>query len=662
MFKKAALVLVSLMLLITAVAPAAVAGAAGANLIANASVETAAGTSPSGWATGKWGTNAATFTYKTTEGHTGSRSLYLSMTSRTSGDAKWYFTPTAVKPSTKYTYSEFYKANVATEIDIQYADASGKLSYAYLSSPAASATVWKQANAAFTTPATAKTLTIFHLINRVGALQTDDFSLTEGNGTVTPTPPSVSITAPLTGATASGIQTLSATATDAVGVAGVQFKVDGTNVGTEDTTAPYSVSLDTTKLANGSHTIAATARNTSNLTASTSITANVQNSITPPTSPNLIPNPSLETANGAAPQGWLSSSWGANTAAFSYLNTGHIGSHSIKAEISQYSSGAANWYYADIPVTAGKTYQYTNWYQSNVDTEVDAEVTMNDGSVQYYWLGNVLANTNWTKYTATFTAPAGAKSMAAYQLIAKAGYVVSDDYSLLEYTPPAFNRGIVSVTLDDGWASQYQNALPVLQKYGLPGTFYIISGELTDQPDYMTGTQVKNLQTAGNEIGSHSVTHPDLTTVSQTQLVSEMASSQSALQNLLGVPVTDFAYPYGAYNSNTISVGKQYYQSQRTVNAGYNSKDSFDLAQLKIEEVDSNISRAQVQAWIDGTIANKTWLILVYHEVAATPIAPGDDLYTTQPSDFDAEMAYLKNSGAATETVHQAINEVLPQL
>jgi peptidoglycan/xylan/chitin deacetylase (PgdA/CDA1 family) len=178
----------------------------------------------------------------------------------------------------------------------------------------------------------------------------------------------------------------------------------------------------------------------------------------------------------------------------------------------------------------------------------------------------------------------------------------------------------------------------------------------------MNLTQIKTLLNSGNEIASHSETHPDLTTVSQANLVAEMGQSQAILQNALGVAVTDFAYPYGAYNTNTLSVGAQYYQSQRTVNAGYNTKDSLDLTQLKIYEVDSNISQAQVQGWVNGAIAQHSWLILVYHEIGVTPEDPTDALYDTQPTDLAAELAYIHNSGVAAETVHQAINEVLPQL
>ena len=75
----------------------------------------------------------------------------------------------------------------------------------------------------------------------------------------------MSLTGPANGATVSGTVTLSATASDNVGVAGVQFLVDGTALGAEDTTPDtnsnlYSVSWDTTTATNGSHTLTARAR------------------------------------------------------------------------------------------------------------------------------------------------------------------------------------------------------------------------------------------------------------------------------------------------------------------------------------------------------------------------------------------------------------------
>ena len=91
--------------------------------------------------------------------------------------------------------------------------------------------------------------------------------------------PTVSMTAPANGSTVSGTITLSATASDPHGVAGVTFLVDGTATGSEVTTSPYTMQYNTTVLANGSHTFAARARNTAGATTtSTAVTVTVSNS------------------------------------------------------------------------------------------------------------------------------------------------------------------------------------------------------------------------------------------------------------------------------------------------------------------------------------------------------------------------------------------------
>jgi putative lipoic acid-binding regulatory protein len=113
-------------------------------------------------------------------------------------------------------------------------------------------------------------------------------TVTVQNQAVDTTVPTVSLTAPASGATVSGSIAVSATASDNVGVAGVQFRLDGANLGAEDTTSPYSISWNTTTAANGSHTLTAVARDAAGNTATaSSITVTVQNQapgdVTPPT-------------------------------------------------------------------------------------------------------------------------------------------------------------------------------------------------------------------------------------------------------------------------------------------------------------------------------------------------------------------------------------------
>jgi hypothetical protein len=96
-------------------------------------------------------------------------------------------------------------------------------------------------------------------------------------------PPTVSITAPANSATVSGASvTVSASASDNVGVGGVQFKLDGVNLGSEDTAAPYSTTWNTTGATNGTHTLTAVARDTyGNITTSSAVTVTVSNTPTP---------------------------------------------------------------------------------------------------------------------------------------------------------------------------------------------------------------------------------------------------------------------------------------------------------------------------------------------------------------------------------------------
>ncbi len=98
--------------------------------------------------------------------------------------------------------------------------------------------------------------------------------------TVDNSAPTVSVTAPTAGASVSGSVSVTATAADNAGVVGVQFKVDGTDLGVEDTTSPYSVSWATTTAANGSHTLTAVARDAAgNATTSGTVAVIVSNGV-----------------------------------------------------------------------------------------------------------------------------------------------------------------------------------------------------------------------------------------------------------------------------------------------------------------------------------------------------------------------------------------------
>jgi hypothetical protein len=117
-----------------------------------------------------------------------------------------------------------------------------------------------------------------------------------GTGPPDTTPPTVSLTAPLNGAIVSNTVTLSATATDNVAVAAVQFRVDGASVGSPVTSPPYQVSWNTASAANGSHTVSATATDTSDNAATVSASVNVLN---PAPAPGLVAHWTFDEGTGS---------------------------------------------------------------------------------------------------------------------------------------------------------------------------------------------------------------------------------------------------------------------------------------------------------------------------------------------------------------------------
>src|SRR5271155_548481 len=126
----------------------------------------------------------------------------------------------------------------------------------------------------------ANTLYFFEAQSVDGSGNTVDSSVLSFGTTNTTdtTPPTVSMTAPANGAAVSGTVTVSANASDNVAVANVQFLLDGANLGSADAASPYSVSWDTTTASNGSHTLSATAIDTSgNSTTATAVTVTVSN-------------------------------------------------------------------------------------------------------------------------------------------------------------------------------------------------------------------------------------------------------------------------------------------------------------------------------------------------------------------------------------------------
>jgi peptidoglycan/xylan/chitin deacetylase (PgdA/CDA1 family) len=108
----------------------------------------------------------------------------------------------------------------------------------------------------------------------------------------------------------------------------------------------------------------------------------------------------------------------------------------------------------------------------------------------------------------------------------------------------------ILLTFDDGSETTYSTALPIMQRYHFTGISYVVYNYV-GITNYMNADQIQALHAAGWEIGSHSLSHTDLTARPERQM-DEIVQSRRQLESLLGVPVLSFAYPFGAYNGDSL--------------------------------------------------------------------------------------------------------------
>jgi peptidoglycan/xylan/chitin deacetylase (PgdA/CDA1 family) len=107
----------------------------------------------------------------------------------------------------------------------------------------------------------------------------------------------------------------------------------------------------------------------------------------------------------------------------------------------------------------------------------------------------------------------------------------------------------VAITFDDGYPDQLENAVPILRRYGFPATFYIVPG-LVGRPGYLDWAGVQALVANGMEVGAHTVSHVELTSLKPREARFEIVESRRILEEKLNIEVHSFSYPAGDYSTS----------------------------------------------------------------------------------------------------------------
>lgn len=113
----------------------------------------------------------------------------------------------------------------------------------------------------------------------------------------------------------------------------------------------------------------------------------------------------------------------------------------------------------------------------------------------------------------------------------------------------------VMFTFDDGYADNFHDAKPRLEKYGFRGVFAVATGTIGGRV-HMTWEEVRQLARDGHEVVSHSHSHRNLKELGSEDLERELRMSKSILENELEAPVDALVYPYGAFNNEVVRIAK----------------------------------------------------------------------------------------------------------
>jgi peptidoglycan/xylan/chitin deacetylase (PgdA/CDA1 family) len=154
--------------------------------------------------------------------------------------------------------------------------------------------------------------------------------------------------------------------------------------------------------------------------------------------------------------------------------------------------------------------------------------------------------------------------------------------------------GLAVVTFDDGMRNNHTVALPILDEYEIPATVYVTIGFIDGTSPWigpggdgsiMGEDELRALAAAGWELGAHTMSHPDLSTLDYNACRREIADSRDALERITGAEVQTFAYPFGKYGPEALAAAKDA-GLLAAVTTGSGSWEPYEMTRAMIGAID----------------------------------------------------------------------------
>jgi peptidoglycan/xylan/chitin deacetylase (PgdA/CDA1 family) len=228
--------------------------------------------------------------------------------------------------------------------------------------------------------------------------------------------------------------------------------------------------------------------------------------------------------------------------------------------------------------------------------------------------------------------------------------------------------GLITVTFDDSLLCQFEQAYPILSKLGMTGVVFVPTGLVGDCYEghrSMNLAHLRELQSVGWEIGSHTVSHARLadkegrTRLPLPAIDAELRGSRDWLV-ASGFTASSFAYPNGRYNDDIEAIARRYYRFVRTTENGLNEiaavhgfarLRAFDLCQRKVD---------RWRAAVDAACSSKKWLIAMVHGVveSADQIPSGQESFWIVRDDLMESLQYARSTGLGARTIHEMAGSI----
>lgn len=224
-------------------------------------------------------------------------------------------------------------------------------------------------------------------------------------------------------------------------------------------------------------------------------------------------------------------------------------------------------------------------------------------------------------------------------------------------TLPTADSGIVSISFDDGYDSDYKTALGIMQRCGIPAATSYVIADKVGLPGRMSADQLAEMREVhGWDIAAHAST--DLTTLDEAGMRKEFETIRSFLLEH-GYPegAAHFALPMGRYNDLVLRTSRSYFDSLRTIDVAPETLAPGDPYRLRVFYSGAYTTESQVEKALVRCQEHRCWTHMVFHRIDEDPDAAPESV---KAASFERFMKRVAESGLPVKTVPEVMRSQAP--